>query len=52
MVLSFKIDAELKKTLQELADKENRTLSNYIVNLLIRHTEEKGIDYKKTPPKK
>ena len=52
MVLSFKVDTRLKKALQGLADKENRNLSNYIVNLLIRHLEEKSIDYKKPPPKK
>lgn len=47
MVLSFKIDSMLKDTLQKLADKENRSLSNYVINLLIKHLESKGIDYKK-----
>lgn len=47
MVLSFKIDSRLKDILQNLADKENRSLSNYIITLLIRHLEVEGIDYKK-----
>ena len=52
MVLSFKIDSRLKDTLQNLADKENRSLSNYVITLLIRHLEAKGIDYKKDKPSK
>jgi predicted transcriptional regulator len=52
MVVSFKIDSSLKDTLQKLAEKENRSLSNYIITLLIRHLEEKGIDYKKDKPSK
>ena len=47
MSLSFKVDISLKKALEELAAKENRSLSNYVINLLIRHLEAKGIDYKK-----
>lgn len=47
MSLSFKVDSRLKKALENLATKENRSLSNYVITLLIRHLEEKGIDYKK-----
>jgi len=47
MSLSFKVDPRLKKALEDLASKENRSLSNYVITLLMRHLEEKGIDYKK-----
>jgi len=47
MVISFKIDTYIKETLQKLADEENRSLSNYIVTVLIKHLKEKGLDYKK-----
>ena len=47
MVVSFKIDSRLKDTLQKLAEKENRSLSNYIITLLIKHLEEKGIAWQK-----
>ena len=47
MTLSFKVDPRLKKAIQELANKENRSLSNYVVTVLIRHLEESDIDYKK-----
>jgi len=50
MVVSFKIDSRIKEAIQKLADKENRSLSNYIVTVLMKHLEEKDIDYK-TPPK-
>lgn len=47
MSLSFKVDSRLKKALEGLATKENRSLSNYVVTVLIRHLEERDIDYKK-----
>ena len=52
MSLSFKVDSRLKKALEDLAIKENRSLSNYVITLLIRHLEAKGIDYKKDKPSK
>ena len=54
MSLSFKVDSRLKKALEDLAIKENRSLSNYVITLLMRHLEEKGLDYKKndSPGKK
>ena len=52
MSLSFKVDSRLKKALEDLAIKENRSLSNYVITLLMRHLEEKGIDYKKEKPSK
>lgn len=47
MTLSFKVDPRLKKVIQTLADKENRSLSNYVVTVLIKHLEERGIDWYK-----
>ena len=52
MSLSFKVDSRLKKALEDLAIKENRSLSNYVITLLIRHLEAKGVDYKKDKPSK
>ena len=52
MSLSFKVDPRLKKALEDLAVKENRSLSNYVITLLIRHLEEKGMDWRKEKPKK
>ncbi len=47
MSLSFKVDPRLKKALENLAVKENRSLSNYVITLLMRHLEERGIDWRK-----
>ena len=43
MVVSFKIDSRIKEAIQKLADKENRSLSNYIVTVLMKHLEEKDV---------
>ena len=51
MVLSFKVDSRLKEALQKLAEKENRTLSNYIVTLLMKHLKERHIDWQNPPEK-
>ena len=45
--LSFKIDPKLKNAILTLAKNENRSLSNYVVTLLIRHLEDLGIDWNK-----
>lgn len=45
--LSFKIDARIKSAILKLAQKENRSLSNYVVTVLMRHLEIKGIDWRK-----
>ena len=47
MSLSFKVDPRLKKAIENLARKENRSLSNYVITLLMKHLEEKGIDWRK-----
>jgi predicted transcriptional regulator len=46
MTLSFKVDQRLKKILEDLAVKENRSLSNYVVTLLMKHLEEEGFDWR------
>ena len=45
MSLSFKVDPRLKKALEDLAVKENRSLSNYVITLLMKHLEGNGIDW-------
>jgi len=46
MSLSFKVDPRLKKALEKLAQSENRSMSNYVVTLLMRHIEEQGINWR------
>ena len=46
-VISFTIDNRIKAVLQRLADADNRNLSNYILNLILKHIQEQGIDWKK-----
>jgi predicted transcriptional regulator len=52
MSLSFKVDPRLKKALENLAVKENRSLSNYVITLLMKHLDEKGIDWREEDTKK
>ena len=52
MTLSFKVDTGIKRSLEKLAEKENRSLSNYVVTLLLRHLEEKGVDWREESEKK
>ena len=52
MTLSFKVDPRLKKGLEDLALKENRSLSNYVVTTLMKHLEDQGIDWRKEKPTK
>ena len=47
MVMSFKIEKELKQALQNLADKEYRSLSNYVTMILKKHLDEKGVNWEK-----
>lgn len=39
--IQIRIDPELKAKLQKLAEAENRTVSNYIENLIIRELNKK-----------
>jgi len=45
MVMSFKIDKKIKQALQILADKEYRSLSNYVIMVLKKHLDEQGINW-------
>jgi hypothetical protein len=51
MSLSFKVDPRLKKALEDLAKKENRSLSNYVTTLLMKHLEDHGIDWREKKEK-
>jgi predicted transcriptional regulator len=43
MSLSFKVDPRMKEALEDLAQKENRSLSNYVITLLLKHLEDKRV---------
>jgi predicted transcriptional regulator len=47
MSLSFKVDPRLKKALENLAVKENRSLSNYVITLLMKHLEDQDVDWRR-----
>ena len=51
MVISFKVEKELKQALQALADKEYRSLSNYVTMILKKYLDDKGVTWEK-PTKK
>ena len=40
--IDIRISPELKQQLQKAADAENRTVSNYIVNLIQKDLKERG----------
>lgn len=40
--IRLRVTTEFKKKVQELAKKENRTLSNYILNVLEKEIEQKN----------
>lgn len=47
--LSFKVDPRLKAALERLAAKENRSLANYTVTVLMSHLEAEGIAWQEVP---
>jgi len=47
MSLSFKVDNGIVEALKELAGKENRSLSNYVITLLMKHLDDNGINWHK-----
>ena len=47
MSLSFKVDNGIVEAIKELAGKENRSLSNYVITLLMKHLEEQGVEWRK-----
>jgi hypothetical protein len=46
-ILSCKIEPEAKKLLEDLAKKDQRTLSSYIKHVLLDHLKAKGFDIAK-----
>lgn len=42
--IHLRVTPELKSKLQDLADAENRTISNYIENLIKQEIEKKGAE--------
>ncbi len=44
VIITLRVNEEIKKKLDMLALKENRSLNNYINTLLIKHIEEKEKD--------
>jgi len=46
-ILSCKIEPEAKKFLEQMAQKEKRTLSNYVKMILLNHLKKEGVDIKK-----
>lgn len=40
VIITLRTSEEIKKQLDMLALKDNRSLNNYIVNILIKHLEE------------
>ena len=46
MSLSFKVDPRMKDALEALAEKENRSLSNYVITVLMKHLEEREVDWR------
>ena len=48
IMIGCKVDPEFKEFLEKLADEENRSLSNFIINALLTYSKDhKGIDWKK-----
>jgi predicted transcriptional regulator len=51
VTLSFKVDPRVKGALEKLAQSENRSLSNYVITLLLKHLREHGIDWREEEEK-
>ena len=52
-MIGFKASKEFKEFLQEIARKERRTLSNFIVNALLTYIKEhRDIEFEEKPPEK
>ncbi len=48
IMLGIRIHPDLKKLLQDLADKDGRSLSNYVNQIILTHLKDhEGIDWKK-----
>ena len=46
VVISFKVDKGIREALRKLAQEENRSLSNYILTLLLDHLKTRGVDWR------
>jgi uncharacterized protein (DUF1778 family) len=47
-MMGLRIDPDLKKFFQKIADEENRNLSNFIINAVLTYIKEhKGLTWKK-----
>ncbi len=52
-MISFKVEKELKKLVQEAAEKESRTLSSFITNCVVQYLKNHhGIDWYEVKKKK
>jgi predicted transcriptional regulator len=52
VTIGLKISPEIKKKLEQLADQENRSLSNWILNAIITYAKEhQNADLKDATPK-
>ena len=52
VTIGLKISPEIKKKLEQLADQENRSLSNWILNAIITYAKEhQNVDLKNPTPK-
>ena len=48
IMIGLKVEPDLKDMLQELADDDNRSLSGFVLNALLRYIKDHhGIDWKK-----
>ncbi len=47
-MMALRIDQDLKKFFQKFAEKENRSLSNFMINAVLAYIEKNhGIDWRK-----
>ena len=52
IMIGFKVDPEFKNFLKRLADEENRSLSNFIINAILTYIKEhKNVDYRREKAK-
>ena len=51
-MIGFRVTDKFREFLQKMAEEENRSLSNFIINAILTYIKEhKKIDYKENPPK-
>jgi|GEM_PF-4627953 uncharacterized protein (DUF1778 family) len=47
--INVRVKPEIKRLAEELAERENRTLSNWVESLILREAEKAGIRPKRAP---